>query len=787
MPRFETLLRTVFTLVFAFLMGCSPSVTKQQSTPDKDNSPEFRFTKRANVIRLANEFASADVSQSLSAIDFSDRRHDRYLSHGWSPTDARPNARWTVGPCAVVEVPRSSTTELQISLSTNPIPKALMDRPTQQVFVSWNNTLQWSFQTADQVRSATFTVPSDAIFHGLNTLEIRPDSWFVPALKNPTLNDRRRLGVWVSSLKFSDRHSPASASQPLSATLDGTTIIQYPNSVISFYLHPLDSPSLKGKGRLKMPEHIQPIALKGEIVLSVRGDNVEELVPFRTAINDMTPGVEIPIELDIRVFSRTAVSLSLCFALESADHETDFTGISFEWDDIQIESRQNELVSEGLKRPDDQYNVVFVLLDALRTDHVGIYGSKDVQTPHIDKFCSTGVLFLDAAASASYTKASVASLFTSTHPWLHGVLTQLDVLSDDMHCLAEVLKEAGYTTVSLIDNSQVSPVFGFGQGFDKVLEWYSEDFRELRSTSLDRNLDFWNIICKPALEEIKGEKFFAYIHLIDPHSPYTPLPEFEQMYSQGYEGTFTTGPEVLDLIRTGVMLLEPADIAYLNSLYKGEITSVDRYMGWFMEWLEANNLTRNTLVVFLSDHGEAFMAHGDIEHGRTLYQELLHVPLCFSIPGTLPEGAQTEYPAALLDVAPTILDILGIAMPDQMQGRSLFGALAGAPVPDDVHLRFGAVRSQIHSVRRGDMKLIKKLVSSANAPIKHYQSELYDLTRDPDEKVNLWSRKPIEGKYLHQMLVKALASSGGTTGHTIDPETIDPNILQNLKDLGYIR
>ncbi|HNT35945.1 MAG TPA: sulfatase, partial [bacterium] len=408
-------------------------------------------------------------------------------------------------------------------------------------------------------------------------------------------------------------------------------------------------------------------------------------------------------------------------------------------------------------------------------------------TPNIDRLSLGGVLFRDAATNASYTKASVASLLTSTFPWVHGVLTQLDILSDSLLTLPELLKESGYRTATIIQNSQASPVFGYGQGFDTVVEWYAPDFDALHKSSSDGNPGFWTDLCKPTLEGMKDQPFFAYIHLIDPHTPYTPPKEFAQMYAPNYQGRIGMGKDIMDMVQSGLMRFSPEDLAYFSSMYKAEVTSVDRFVGWLSDWLQENNLTHNTLVVFLSDHGEAFMEHGDIEHGRSLYQELVHVPLVFSLPGVLPEGTDSGYPAQLLDVAPTVLDFVGISAPEQMQGKSLLPMILGSHESDKGRARLGAVRNLIHFVRKGDMKLVRKLSTPESAQVKWYEYELFDLSVDPGEKINLWPSKPIEGRILQQLLTKSLSSEATVSGTKIEPEKLDPAVLQNLKDLGYLR
>jgi arylsulfatase A-like enzyme len=299
----------------------------------------------------------------------------------------------------------------------------------------------------------------------------------------------------------------------------------------------------------------------------------------------------------------------------------------------------------------------------------------------------------------------------------------------------------------------------------------------------------WSRLVQPFVERHPDQPFFLYLHEIDPHGPYQPLPPYDSMYDFGYAGRLSSHSQVLRAINSGDVPLDDIDLRYLLSQYDGEISFMDAYLGWILDHLSETGLAKNTLVVLLSDHGEEFMEHGHLTHMTTVYDEVLRVPLIFSLPGVLPQGRRVEGTAELTDVAPTVLDLLGIDTPASFQGRSLLGAMTDADAADSSRPAFAMVSVgpwRRDSVRLGGYKLLREeRVGSAQPP----DHQLFDIRRDPGETIDLWSREPVVGGALAHLLRAHRAAAEAApvdSPSQITLDELDPKIRENMRMLGYI-
>jgi arylsulfatase A-like enzyme len=438
--------------------------------------------------------------------------------------------------------------------------------------------------------------------------------------------------------------------------------------------------------------------------------------------------------------------------------------------------------------PRDSYNVFIVVLDSLRADHVEPNGAVGVATPRIAGLAEAGVTFLGARSSASWTRPAIATLFTSLSPSTHGVQNMKARLPRQSATLPALLRGRGYRTVGITNNVMVSRGFGFARGFDELHHLYSltdADWRQEHESPESRAAFVWDRYIAPLVSRDSDPPFLVYLHEIDPHSPYEPTEAYDELYDFGYRGNLTFDLATTRRIRNDPTWAAPADIRHFKARYRGEITSMDRYVGWLLDRLDREGLAERTLFVLISDHGEEFMEHRSVGHGHALYEELLRIPLVVRLPAALPAGVRVDVGAQLIDLAPTILDLIGADIPDAMEGVSLLPYLAGGGGDLGRRPAFAVSQGPRHaSVRIGDWKLIVDRDAGEGAPDQH---QLFDLRSDPSESLDRWAREPVVGRTLLAVLdaklrEDAIADSRPAAG----PDPLAPDVVDSLRALGYV-
>ena len=350
----------------------------------------------------------------------------------------------------------------------------------------------------------------------------------------------------------------------------------------------------------------------------------------------------------------------------------------------------------------DKPNVLFVMVDTLRADHVGAYGGT-VSTPAMDALANDGVVFENAYANASWTRASGASLLTSRLPSGHDTQQKASRLPDEVVTWAEALRPAGIATGALVDNINLAGSFNFDQGYDSFL--YEAPAYRFGATEGVFGLTFYKVVQKVAervlhsgkdvhtfyqpadvvladakafVEANKDGRWALYVHLMEPHDPYFEHPVIEGTGPDEYDG--------VGFARAEVERPDPADTARLQHLYAGEVAFLDTKLAPFFAWMRAEGLYDNTIIVFTADHGEEFYEHGGFWHGTTLYDEVVHVPLIVKMPNNAHHGVRVGWQVSSIDVAPTIASAVGVAPDPSWEGTPLqpliaSWLLANTPAP----------------------------------------------------------------------------------------------------------
>lgn len=402
----------------------------------------------------------------------------------------------------------------------------------------------------------------------------------------------------------------------------------------------------------------------------------------------------------------------------------------------------------SLRPAPSDVNVVLITLDTTRADRLGCYGYSGVKTPNIDRLAREGVLFEQATATVPLTFPSHSSMFTGLNPPRHGVHDNGGFFLDSSKVtLAERLKEAGLHTGAFVGAWVLDSKWGLAQGFDEYDDRF--DLSTFKVVSLGTVQRDGNDVMDRALRwmtgaEAKG-RFFAWIHLYDPHTPYEPP--------------------------------EPYASQYKNQPYVGEIAKTDAIVGRLIGHLETRNLLRNTVIVLTADHGESLGDHGESTHSYFIYDATTRVPLIIRTPWGLTGRSNAQ--AAGADLFPTVLDLVGAAPQPDIDGHSLARALVDESADlrhvaysETYYTRFHYGWSELRSLRDGRFKFIE-------APTP----ELYDLHQDPGETNNIYKANSRRGEDMRSRL-ESFAGKAGSEAP--EKQQLDPETLQRLAALGYV-
>ncbi|HKU40959.1 MAG TPA: sulfatase, partial [Polyangiales bacterium] len=394
-------------------------------------------------------------------------------------------------------------------------------------------------------------------------------------------------------------------------------------------------------------------------------------------------------------------------------------------------------------------NVVIMLIDTLRADKLKPYNPQTrVRTPGLLRFLEDAVTMRDSRTQECWTKPSIATLLSSLFPWQHNAYSDDSKVPESVELLPEYFNKRGYRTAAFIANGYVSDKFGFKQGWDDYRNYIRENRRSI-AQEVAGDVLAW-LDGRP-----QNKPFFLYVHTIDPHVPYRPPKSFLSMYDPDpYSGPvdFSRTNELLEQIKIGKLPLNDRDKVRLQALYDGEISYHDVHFAAILDGLDKRGLRDDTMVVVTADHGEEFWDHGSVGHGHSVYDELLHIPMMVRIPGLTEGNAVLRGDVGLVDVAPTILDAMGLPIPEAMSGRSFLPELRGDG-PAAPRATASQFMTGVRSLATGRWKLLQNGLANA---------QLYDLERDPHETQNLVAERPLALRHTRSLLGLTLARSSQT-------------------------
>jgi arylsulfatase A-like enzyme len=447
-------------------------------------------------------------------------------------------------------------------------------------------------------------------------------------------------------------------------------------------------------------------------------------------------------------------------------------------------------------------NIILIVIDNLRADHVGAYGYPRPTTPNIDGLAEKGIVFRRAYAPSSWTKPSIGALFTSRHPSEHGAVSFGYPLDETLPTLAEGLRDVGYTGVGVTGNFiHIGPDTKMTRGFERwtslVKELEEGERGEVlwnETTPIGRHVrlrapygrEINREVRKLLREKISGP-LFLYVHYMEPHASYDPPEPFRSRFIRDpafVEHARFGMTEHLVELASGARPASEAELQRLIDLYDGEIATVDAWIGALLKGLEMKGLLQNAIVALVSDHGEAFGEHASWFHGVNLFGESLAVPFVLSdlrAPPTLPHATEDSRPVDLLDVPTTLLSLAGAPHGHGMHGRDLLSD-AGRAARDLIGELHDDARFESHVQPRRQRLVITrwpdKLIIDRDGTLSRY-----DLDADGDELRALQDvgsdTLVAETRAIVEAFDRSLEARGA-------PEPLDPETEAGLRALGYV-
>lgn len=423
-------------------------------------------------------------------------------------------------------------------------------------------------------------------------------------------------------------------------------------------------------------------------------------------------------------------------------------------------------------------NVLLIVADTLRADRLGCHGSTLGATPQLDAFATESVRFARAYAHAPWTLPAFASLFTSLSPPQHGAggrLGEFRGLRPDVRAVAEVFHDAGYATAEITNIDFLAERFGMTQGFQHVDFVPTDNVEGRRAAQTTDAALRW-------LRAARTQPFFLFVHYFDPHLTYDPPVDYRQRFAapedQGdTHWLFGTVPQMI-AYRQGKLTIDAPTIRRAEKLYNGEVAYTDAEVGRLIAALRDMQLADSTIIVFTADHGEEFLDHGGFEHGHTLYEELVHVPLLIRYPAHLKPGV-AESVVRHIDVAPTLCALAGIQPDPTFAGQDLLDVVGIDPPVDRPVLFEGNFWGPPY---RGWLHDAYKLIVDP-----HQNVALFSMHDDPGETTDLSGTAAERLRTAQADLELAMKELHAPDAGGGVPLQLTPEETRRLRSLGYLR
>ncbi|MCD4749699.1 MAG: sulfatase-like hydrolase/transferase, partial [Thermoanaerobaculales bacterium] len=817
----RTLNRPAFSLVVVLAAVAMVGCRRDPVDPvGEGGAPEIRGPV---AIDLVDRFPAARVLSEHSKITFGDSADSARLISGWDRSEIQMgNGRtftWANAEASELVIDLTSAEARRLEMRCWPF--RFPGSPDQTVTLIVNGGRAGIATIRPSRRRIYFDIPEGVLLPGRNLLRFEYGYAGSPKTFKPGSNDRRRLAAGFEELSVHPTEAALETAVERVVVVGSEQILQGPATAV---VYDLIGPR---NGLLSVEADFDGgFSGTAEVWLRPEEGVAKRLMRFE-------PGGPAGQAKAADLGDMAGRRFDLVFAVSGGGGEVLWT---------------RPRLHGQAEAPNLPVNVVLIVVDTLRADALGVYGGS-ARTPRIDQLAREGVVFDRATSHIPITGPSHSSMFTSRLPFQHGVLNNARTLSHDFETVAEVFRESGRRTAGFVSLGVLHHDFGFDQGFDHYGDSFSWDWMKSADEVLSEVMTW--------LDHSFLDPFFLWVHLSDPHEPYSPpgleyprlrvlhdgveihqitadgngepihlmipagrsrlrlelvdakeermfrLPSvrllgrtFKLEPSTGLLGPIVSDDNARNIVKTrfpaewtidnsgrkrgGIIKIHCAEILSLNEVrkrYRLEVEAVDAAIGHLLDQLKARGHTENAIIVIVSDHGEGIGDHGLIGHIEQLYDSLVRVPLIIWSPGRVPEGLRIQESVSLIDLAPTLAELAGVRPPKGAVGRSL--VVSWEREAEDIPVVIETHRPEASRDLEGLLWHGHKLIRWSGGG---GEVELYDISADPDELVNLAQERPDLVAELSAQLDRILAGGGRSA---VEVELTDEERDQ-LRALGYV-
>jgi len=684
---------------------------------------------------LIDDFTLADKHHVTAEIDLTGNI-DSCLGHGWS--NREKNFRWAVGLESELTFFSKGESNIKMRITCRPI--SPREKACQTIDVYLNGVFIQKINLQKRMAKYTVPLPEKSLRKGENYLKFRYRYARRPFDYSDS-NDRRNLSVAFKKIAFAPR-SPATA-----LSKEGHCVSQSTGTFLDYYYF--------------IPQHSTLEAVISSIdhgLSAIIDIDADDCPP-----NRLRTGKSRSVKIALNQYAGKHVRFRFYVENTIAPENTAKQSIIV-WSKITLSRPPAETKTAKPKALKNARNldIVYIVLDAFNSRHAGLYGYHRKTTPFLNRLAGKGIVFDNFFANHPYTLASTATLMTSRYAHDHGLIKKNRKLNAALPTLPEILAENGLVSFLITRHGFISKAWDLSRGFTRV---FKNKIEEAASANIDDLARIYE-------SEYRDRQKFIYLHFIPPHAPYTP-PDKYNVFIKNRPPALYASAQNLRKIKNRKIRPTKEIMASVTAQYDANILYADSLVKQVYDLLKNYGVLNKTILVITSDHGEAFLEHGELLHCTTVYDEMIHIPLIITFPESIdPGNRHIKEIGDITDITPTILDIFDIHSKHDFEGLSLLSRING--INSKKHIYAETLLTDKKCIRTLKYKYINT-------------RELYDIENDPAETENLFEKLPVTAGYFTQQFKHYRVKTPPPENKaTIDLRKVDPEIINNLKTLGYI-